>query len=98
MRIVSEYEPHSYGLHVHGPCACVCIRAQVRIVSEYEPHSYGLDVPEALLMEVYIYKADVSPVVGWETGRESEPAFLDMNLHACIRTYIRTYICTYVHR
>ena len=34
------------------------------------------------MMEVYIMRADVSPVVGWETGRDSEPAFLDMNLHS----------------
>jgi hypothetical protein len=54
----------------------------VRIVSEHEPEAYGLDVPEALLTEVYITRADVSPIVGWETGRDSEPTFLDMNLHA----------------
>ena len=27
-------------------------------------------------------RPDLTPAVGWETGRESEPAFLDMNLHA----------------
>ena len=27
-------------------------------------------------------RPDVSPAVGWETGRGSEPAFLDMNRHA----------------
>jgi len=30
----------------------------------------------------YIIRADISPMVGWETGRASEPAFMDMNLHA----------------
>ena len=25
---------------------------------------------------------DLTPLVGWETGRASEPAFMDMNLHA----------------
>ena len=54
----------------------------VRLVGKYEPATYGLDVPEELMMEVYIMRADVSPVVGWETGRGSEPAFLDMNRHA----------------
>ena len=38
--------------------------------------------PELLLQEVYIVRPDVSPAVGWETGRDSEPAFLDMNRHA----------------
>jgi CRP-like cAMP-binding protein len=55
---------------------------QVLAVREYEPSAFGLDVPELLLMEVYIMRADVSPVVGWETGRDSEPAFLDMNRHS----------------
>ena len=43
---------------------------------------FGLDVPERVFREVYIVRPDVTPAVGWETGRESEPAFLDMNLHA----------------
>eukprot|EP00316_Scyphosphaera_apsteinii_P007806 CAMPEP_0119346668 /NCGR_PEP_ID=MMETSP1333-20130426/108123_1 /TAXON_ID=418940 /ORGANISM="Scyphosphaera apsteinii, Strain RCC1455" /LENGTH=849 /DNA_ID=CAMNT_0007359179 /DNA_START=509 /DNA_END=3059 /DNA_ORIENTATION=- len=55
---------------------------EIRHISQYEPDAYGLDVPEALLKEVYILRADVSPSVGWETGRESEPAFLEMNLNA----------------
>ena len=55
---------------------------EVRRLTEYEPAAYGLDVPEAVLMQVYIHRADVSPEIGWETGRDSEPAFLDMNRHA----------------
>ena len=43
---------------------------------------FGLDVPERLFREVYIVRPDLTPAIGWETGRESEPAFLDMNLHA----------------
>ena len=39
-------------------------------------------MPELLLKEVYIMRPDLSPAVGWETGRDSEPAFLDMNMHA----------------
>ena len=54
----------------------------MRTLSYYEPHAFGLDVPELVLKEVYIERADVTPAVGWETGRDSEPAFLDMNLHA----------------
>jgi len=41
---------------------------------------YGLDVPLSALLEVYIMRADVSPMVGWETGRPSMPAFMNSNL------------------
>ena len=43
---------------------------------------FGLDVPEKVVREVYIMQPDLSPVIGWETGRNSEPAFMDMNLHS----------------
>eukprot|EP00931_Biecheleriopsis_adriatica_P123613 TRINITY_DN9866_c0_g1_i4.p1 TRINITY_DN9866_c0_g1~~TRINITY_DN9866_c0_g1_i4.p1 ORF type:complete len:744 (-),score=157.52 TRINITY_DN9866_c0_g1_i4:31-2262(-) len=48
----------------------------------YKPDTWGLDMPEPLMREGYIMKPDISPVMGWETGRRSEPAFMDMNLHA----------------
>ena len=34
------------------------------------------------MKEAYIMLPDITPVIGWETGRESTPAFMDMNLHA----------------
>lgn len=43
---------------------------------------FGLDVPEIVLRKVYIDDQDISTRAGWETGRQSEPAFMDMNLHA----------------
>jgi len=54
----------------------------VELITMYEPTAYGLDVPEYLLKEVYVMRVDVSPAVGWETGRDSQPAFLDMNFHS----------------
>eukprot|EP00327_Prymnesium_parvum_P016862 CAMPEP_0113288082 /NCGR_PEP_ID=MMETSP0008_2-20120614/32083_1 /TAXON_ID=97485 /ORGANISM="Prymnesium parvum" /LENGTH=815 /DNA_ID=CAMNT_0000139419 /DNA_START=165 /DNA_END=2614 /DNA_ORIENTATION=- /assembly_acc=CAM_ASM_000153 len=48
----------------------------ISLIRTYEP------VPEPLMKEQYIMRADISPFVGWETGRPSEPAFMDMNLHA----------------
>lgn len=45
---------------------------------------FGLNLPEPLLREAFIMRPDLSPWMGWETGRRSEPAFMDMNLH-CIR-------------
>jgi len=56
---------------------------EVRPISKYaKTGAHGLDVPELLMREVYIKNSDISPAVGWETGRDSEPAFLDMNLHS----------------
>ena len=34
------------------------------------------------MREAYIMRPDITQVVGWETGRASEPAFMDMNLHS----------------
>ncbi|CAD7926701.1 unnamed protein product [Amoebophrya sp. A120] len=64
--------------------ATVDVMALVRHLDDYIECSsaYGLDVPELLLREVYIERHDISPMLGWETGRVSEPAFMDMNLHA----------------
>eukprot|EP00931_Biecheleriopsis_adriatica_P121847 TRINITY_DN9690_c0_g1_i1.p1 TRINITY_DN9690_c0_g1~~TRINITY_DN9690_c0_g1_i1.p1 ORF type:complete len:831 (-),score=189.00 TRINITY_DN9690_c0_g1_i1:269-2761(-) len=55
---------------------------EIKLVATYEPETWGLDVPEPLMKEAYIMQPDLSPMVGWETGRASEPAFMDMNLHS----------------
>ena len=54
----------------------------IRVIPDCEPQSFGLDVPEPVLKEAYIMRPDLTPVIGWETGRASEPAFMDMNLHS----------------
>ncbi|CAE7035109.1 PKAR [Symbiodinium sp. CCMP2592] len=54
----------------------------LRLVDDFQPESWGLDLPEPLIREMYIVRSDLTPVMGWETGRRSEPAFMDMNLHA----------------
>jgi len=54
----------------------------LEVVEDYVPNAYGLLVAEGLVREAYIMRPDISPWVGWETGRKSEPAFMDMNLHA----------------
>jgi len=46
------------------------------------PDVFGLEVPEAVMREIYIERAELAFIMGWETGRKSEPAFMDMNLHA----------------
>lgn len=55
---------------------------KIEILDDYAPKVFGLDLPEPVLHETYLMMPDLSPVMGWETGRRSEPAFMDMNLHA----------------
>mmetsp|Transcript_35599 Transcript_35599/g.80414 ORF Transcript_35599/g.80414 Transcript_35599/m.80414 type:complete len:755 (-) Transcript_35599:285-2549(-) len=55
---------------------------RISISDDYEPSVYGLELPEGLIREAYIMRPDLSPIMGWETGRKSEPAYMDMNLHA----------------
>ena len=43
---------------------------------------FGLDLPERLTWEAYVVRRDISHEPGWETGRASEPGFMDLNLHA----------------
>lgn len=50
-------------------------------IDEFSPQAYGLDVPEPLIREVFITSANIEPSEVWQTGRDSSPAFMDMNLH-----------------
>ena len=54
----------------------------IHYISDHEPHSFGLDIPEPVVRQAYIMLPDLTPIIGWETGRASEPAFMDMNLHS----------------
>ena len=54
---------------------------QIWLIRDYEPVTFGLDVPEPLIRETYIMRPDISPTIGWETGRPSVPQFMDMNMH-----------------
>jgi len=49
---------------------------------------FGLDVPERYFLEVAIHSRDISRPAesDWDTGRNSEPAFQDMN-NACVRAF-----------
>jgi len=57
----------------------------MKFLTKYEDdHSeaaFGLTVPEYLFREFYLIQPDLSPMLGWETGRASQPAFLNFNLH-----------------
>mmetsp|Transcript_17661 Transcript_17661/g.31961 ORF Transcript_17661/g.31961 Transcript_17661/m.31961 type:complete len:802 (+) Transcript_17661:56-2461(+) len=71
-------------------------KKQIHLVNDYEPRAFGLDLPEPLLREAYIMNRDLEPKIGWETGRRSEPAFMDMNLHA-IRDESQPKVVLYQH-
>lgn len=64
------------GLHITGD--------RVIFYIDSYPDVYGLEVPEPILFHVFIEIPDISFRAGWETGRKSEPAFMEMNL-ACLR-------------
>mmetsp|Transcript_128775 Transcript_128775/g.222263 ORF Transcript_128775/g.222263 Transcript_128775/m.222263 type:complete len:943 (+) Transcript_128775:43-2871(+) len=60
-------------------------RSSIALLDNYAPEVYGLELPGPLFYEAFITTQDLSPRVEWETGRTSEPAFMDMNLHClCI--------------
>jgi len=56
--------------------------ANIQFVEDYAPEVFGVDMSECLLAQAYIQRPDLTPVMGWETGRQSEPALMDFNLHA----------------
>ena len=56
--------------------------AQIFTIHTYEPKTFGLDVPEPVVREAYIMRPDLSPIIGWETGRPSVPFFMELNLEA----------------
>mmetsp|Transcript_22170 Transcript_22170/g.39882 ORF Transcript_22170/g.39882 Transcript_22170/m.39882 type:complete len:611 (+) Transcript_22170:70-1902(+) len=55
---------------------------QIHLLDSHAPKDFGLDVPELLLREAYITRQDITPPKGWEPGRASESAFMDMNFIA----------------
>jgi len=69
---------------------------QIWLIRDHEPHTFGLDVPEPLVKEAYIMRPDISPTIGWETGRPSVPAFMDMNLHG-VRGDSKPRVCLFQH-
>jgi len=50
-------------------------------INQYEG-LYGMQVPETVVREAYIMRPDISFALGWDTGRNSEPDFMNMNIHA----------------
>lgn len=62
-------------------CGDITTERTIHLLDDY-PGVSGLDLPEPVLREAYIERPDLTPIAGWETGRKSEPAFMDMNFHA----------------
>jgi hypothetical protein len=42
----------------------------------------GMEMPERLFVEAFVMRQDVTRAGEWETGRPSEPDYLDLNLHS----------------
>jgi len=42
----------------------------------------GVQIPERLFIEAFIMRRDISHSPGWETGRGSEPDYMELNLHS----------------
>merc|ERR1712110_608530 len=59
-----------------------CLAMKIFLDDSYvESGHFGIDMPEVVMRETYIMRPDLSFLAGWETGRSSEPAFMNMNLH-----------------
>ena len=55
---------------------------ELRRVDQYAPLTFGLDIEEVLFWETYVRRQSIAPRPGFETGRQSEPTFMELNLHA----------------
>ena len=56
--------------------------SRIECLDAFAPDVYGIDCAERLFWEVFVVRQDISHPPGWQTGRGSEPAFMDANLHA----------------
>jgi hypothetical protein len=54
----------------------------INCLDDFAPAVFGIDCAERLFWEVFVVRQDISHPAGWETGRGSEPAFMDANLAA----------------
>ena len=55
---------------------------KIGLINSYSPDAFGLDLPERLLWEAGVVRQPIEHEEGWATGRGSEPAFQELNLHA----------------
>eukprot|EP00927_Polykrikos_kofoidii_P046702 TRINITY_DN4084_c0_g2_i1.p1 TRINITY_DN4084_c0_g2~~TRINITY_DN4084_c0_g2_i1.p1 ORF type:complete len:1042 (+),score=171.35 TRINITY_DN4084_c0_g2_i1:64-3189(+) len=75
-------------LHALGPIVgdeglVISTPREITLLDDYSTQgAFGIELPEAVVHEAFILKPDISFLVGWETGRVSEPEFMNMNLHA----------------
>ena len=43
---------------------------------------HGIELPERLFLDAFVLRQDLTREGRWRTGRASEPAYLQLNLHA----------------
>jgi len=71
---IATMEPWLTKLPISDPVAIIPVNSYTGL--------YGLDLPECVMRQAYIIEQDISQKAGWETGRQSLPDFMDMNMHA----------------
>jgi len=76
------HETQHEHLHYDRPYGKDIYEDLVTFIDDDCDDAFGLRIPEVLLHEAYIELEDLRPHSGWETGRKSEPAYMDMNLHS----------------
>ena len=62
---LERYAPSSFGL-------------AARLMALRRPATPREDLPERLFRQVYVEDAELKRSDGWQTGRASQPAFMDM--------------------
>ena len=78
--LTAEQETRNFALRL---MQCRCDDPKLYDLDQFASSGiYGLDMPERLLMEAYVRRQDISLPPERETGRASEPAYMDLNLHA----------------
>jgi hypothetical protein len=55
-------------------------------IATIDDSGFGLELPERLFVEAVIARRDISHPEGWETGRPSEPDYMDLNMRSLRHT------------
>ena len=78
-----DLTPQESDRAAHQATAWRCDCYELRKLNDHQQNEvYGLDMPERVMWEAFVVRQDITYPPGWETGRASEPAFMDLNLHA----------------
>jgi hypothetical protein len=71
------------------------MRPEIVVENTYSPECWGLNIPEPLVSEAYIQRQELGAYVGWNSGRKSDPAFMDMIMQSIRDTSSQPQIVLY---